>query len=96
MTLAHKRFVPLLFIPIVILLVPFIAMQFTDEVNWKVFDFIIAGALLFSTTFLVDLVVRKVKQQKYRVILVTCLVVLLVLIWAELAVGIFGSPIAGS
>lgn len=80
----------------ILLLIPLIAMQFTDEVNWDGFDFLVAGVLLLSTGLLCELVIRKVKSLKQRVII--CLVILagLVLLWAELAVGIFGSPIAGS
>ena len=35
-----------------ILLVPLVAMQFTDEVDWALADFVVAGALLGGTGFL--------------------------------------------
>jgi len=79
-----------------ILSLPLIAMQFTAEVNWAASDFLIMGALLFATAFAVDLVLKKVKTFKSRLILVFGILALLILIWAEMAVGIFGSPIAGS
>jgi hypothetical protein len=64
-------------------------MQFTDEVNWTLPDFIAAGILLFGTGLLCELVLRKVKKTKHRIAI--CLVILatFLLIWAELAVGIF-------
>lgn len=71
-------------------------MQFTTEVNWTASDFLIMGALLFATAFAVDLVLKKVKTFKSRLILVLGILALLILIWAEMAVGIFGSPIAGN
>lgn len=80
----------------VILSIPLIAMQFTTEVNWTASDFLIMGALLFTTAFAVDLVLKKVKTFKSRLILIFGILALLILIWAELAVGIFGSPFAGS
>ena len=83
-------------IPFVILSIPLIAMQFTKEVNWTLSDFLIMGILLFITTFTIDFVLKKFKTLKSRLILVVATLALLILVWAELAVGIFGSPFAGS
>lgn len=83
-------------IPFVILSIPLIAMQFTKEVNWTLSDFLIMGILLFITTFTIDFVLKKFKTLKSRLILVVATLALLILVWAELAVGIFGSPLAGS
>ena len=70
-------------------------MQFTDEVNWTLADFIVAGVLLLGTGLLCELVVRKVTKIEYMIAL--CIVILgaFLLIWAELAVGIFGTPFSG-
>ena len=83
-------------IPFVILSIPLIAMQFTKEVNWTISDFLVMGILLFTTVFTIDFVLKKFKTLKSRLILIVGIVVLLALVWAELAVGIFGSPLAGS
>ena len=55
-------------LPIVglLLLIPLIAMQLTDEVNWSFFDFIIMSALLTITGLLIVIVVKKIKYYKYR------------------------------
>lgn len=45
-----------------ILLVPFLAMQFTDEVAWTLSDFVIAGTLLFGTGLTYVLVARKTEK----------------------------------
>lgn len=66
-----------------ILMVPLIAMQFTNEVKWSGFDFFIAGILLFGTAFCVDLVLRKVKISGKRFFYIALLLILLFLIWAE-------------
>ena len=42
-----------------ILLLNWLAMQFTDRVKWGVFDFVLAGALLFGIGLAFDLAVRK-------------------------------------
>jgi hypothetical protein len=83
-------------IPFVILSIPLMAMQFTEEVNWTISDFLVMGILLFTTVFTIDFVLKKFKTLKSRLILTVGIVVLLALVWAELAVGIFGSPLAGS
>ena len=51
----------------VILLLPLVAMQFTDEVKWGVFDFVFAGAVLGGTGVLLELAVRKPRTIAYRV-----------------------------
>ena len=80
----------------IILIASFIAMQFTKEINWTASDFLIMGTLLFTTALAADLVLKKVKTFKYRLILFFGISALLILIWAEMAVGIFGSPFAGN
>jgi hypothetical protein len=92
----NKRLTGIMITVTTLLLIPFIAMQFTNEVDWKPFDFIVAAVLLFGTGLMCELVLRKVKNIKYRIAIVVALLVVLVLIWAELAVGLFGTPIAGS
>ena len=71
-------------------------MYFTDEVNWTLIDFVVAGVLLIGTGVICELVLRKIKSKKSRIIILMILLILLILIWVELAVGIFGSPISGS
>ncbi|PRX48863.1 hypothetical protein [Salegentibacter salegens] len=91
-----NRFLIILLIVGVLLLIPFIAMQFSDEVVWTVSDFIIMGILLLVTGMGIDLVLRKVSSSKNRLIIGGIILAVFFMIWAELAVGIFGSPFAGS
>lgn len=78
-----------------ILLVPLIAMLFTDDVDWGVFDFIVIGTLLIGAGVIYEFVTSKLNK-KYRTPLAVVFVAAVVLAWVELAVGIFGSPLAGS
>jgi hypothetical protein len=71
-------------------------MQFSNEVNWSLMDFVLAGILLFGTSLVIELVLRKVKSTKHRLLISGIILLLLFLLWAELAVGIFGSSIAGT
>ena len=96
MTTQNKRLIGMVLTVVFILLIPFIAMQFTDEVNWIASDFAVAAVLLLGTGLACELVLRKVKKTKHRIALCAGILVILFLIWAELAVGIFGSPFSGS
>lgn len=79
-----------------ILLIPFIAMQFSNEVNWSLFDFVLAGVLLMGTGFMIELSIRLIKNKNAQIAMIVAILFGLFLLWAEMAVGIFGSPIAGS
>jgi len=78
-----------------LLLIPLIAMQLTNEVNWSFFDFIIMGALLTIFGLLIGIILQKVKNSKNRLILIVTIIMMFFLIWAELAVGLFGTIFAG-
>ena len=79
-----------------LLLIPAIGMLLTDEVNWGPEDFLTAAILFGVTALLVDVVVRFAKSPLMRLALVGLVLLCLVLVWAELAVGVFGTPFAGS
>ncbi|MCF8273268.1 MAG: hypothetical protein K9I95_05490 [Flavobacteriaceae bacterium] len=91
----NKRLLVILLTVAVILLIPFIAMQFTNEVNWTLFDFVIAGILLLATGFICELAIRKIKNIKYRIAICISVLVIIFLVWADLSVGIFGTPFSG-
>lgn len=92
----NNRLVILLIVAFSLLLIPFFAMQFTDEVNWSKADFIIAGILLVGTALISEILIRKIKSITYRVSLIAVTLIIVILIWIELAVGIFSSPFAGT
>lgn len=96
MITSNQRLTGILLTVAFILAIPFVAMQFTQEVNWSLFDFIVAGTLLLSTGLSIELVMRKVAKSEYRIAICVTLLIALFLIWAELAVGIFGTPFAGN
>ena len=83
--------------PELLLLVPLIAMQFTDEVKWDAIDFVIAGLLLFATGVSYALVTRSATNIIQQAAYAFALGATLFLIWANLAVGLIGSgPHAGN
>lgn len=99
---SNKRLIGILSGVAVVMLI-FLTLQLTigsgvdgQGFNWKPLDFLIAGLLLFSTGLSVELVLRSVKSFKKRLLFCGAILFVLFLVWAELAVGIFGSPFAGS
>ncbi len=93
---SNKRLIGILIFVAIILLVPLIAMQFTSEVQWEYNDFITMGVLLLFTGLSCELIMRKVRQLKYRLLLILGVLTMFFVIWVELAVGVFGTPFAGS
>jgi hypothetical protein len=90
-----KRLTIIVLITAFILLIPFVAMQITDEVNWTLFDFILAGILLLGVGIMCEIVIRKIRNIRYRIVACAVLLLFLIVIWAELAVGIFGTCLGG-
>ena len=74
-----------------VLLVPWIAMQFTEEVAWDLADFGVAALLLGGTGLGIEAVARRVSGNAYRAGAALALCGGLVLVWVNLAVGIVGS-----
>ena len=91
-----KQFLRVLLGTAAILLVPLVAMQFTGEVDWTRSDFVIAAVLLAGTGMLFELAAAKLRSRRARVIALGVIGLGFVFVWAELAVGLVGSPLAGS
>lgn len=83
-------------VPCLLLAAAFFAGLFTEGWNWTTSDFAAAAALLFGAAFFINL--AAVSQKPFFTKLIICLSValVLVLVWIELAVGIFRSPFAGN
>lgn len=79
-----------------LLLIPLVAMQITNEVNWDVADFIVMGVLLFAAGLGLKSAMQ-VDGTTKRILVVIAIVLAFFYIWTELAVGIFNIPgISGS
>ena len=75
----------------VILLLPLIAMQFTDEVVWDETDFIDFGAMLAVACGAFELAARMTGNILYRAAVGVAVAAAFILVWINLAVGIIGS-----
>jgi hypothetical protein len=74
-----------------LLSVPLLAMQFTNEVAWNLADFAVAGGLLAGAGLTFVLLARKSGRFAYRVAAGIAVAAALLLIWINLAVGIIGN-----
>jgi hypothetical protein len=92
----NQRLLGIFIVVAILLSIPAIAMQFTREVTWSAFDFVVAAVLLVGTGLLCELVLRIVKSFKYRLVLCAAILFVLFIVWAELAVGLIGTRFAGS
>ena len=79
-----------------VMLLPLLVMQISDEVVWTPFDFAVAGSLLFGSGLAYVLATRNTRNPRHRVAVAVAVAAALLLIWIELAVGLFGTPLAGS
>ena len=91
MTTPNKRFIGILAAAAVLLLIPFVA-----RFPWGAFDFIAAGILLFGAGIAIEIALRLITKWEYRIAACVGILIALALLWTEVAVGLFGSPIGGS
>lgn len=73
----------------VLLLLPLVAMQFTPEIVWDQADFAIFGVMLAVACGAFELAVRLTHRPAYRVLASLALTGGFILLWAQLAVGVF-------
>ncbi len=81
---------------LLLLLLPMLGMFISNEINWSVFDFIIMGILILSMSFGIKQVLRTTRNIKNRSLIIGLILIIFIIVWIELAVGIFESPFAGS
>ena len=75
--------------PLLLLGIPLIGNIFVDGFNWGFFDFIIMGSLILLFSSGINLVLLRQKSIQYNVTFIGVLVLIFLIIWAELAVGIW-------
>lgn len=73
-----------------ILLIPVVGMQVSDEWDWSPFDFIFATVVLFGAALAYELVAGRGGTAAYRVATGIAVATALVLVWINAAVGIIG------
>lgn len=74
-----------------LLLIPLTAKLFLADMAWDLFDFIAAGILLFGAGLTFVLIARMGNNATYRIAAGVAVAAGLLLVWANLAVGLVGS-----
>lgn len=88
---AGKSVLLVAFATAALLMVPLVAMQFTEEVNWTTLDFAVAGCLLFGSGLAYVLIAQGTNHVAGRAAACLAVAAALMLVWVNLAVGIIGS-----
>ena len=82
--------------PLSLLIIPLLGVILTNSVEWSMFDFLLMGSLLLVLGIGIELTSLNFKQLNTRIAIISFIILLFLLIWIELAVGIFNSPFAGN
>ncbi len=91
MKIVKKRLIVWAVVISLILMVSLVAMQFTDEIDWNLFDFVVMGTVLIGIGIAYELVARKSTKTVYRVAFGIGLTGAFLLFWVNGAVGIIGN-----
>ena len=84
-----KKYIVVVLFVLFLLLIPFTMMLLTDRIRWSLLDFTIAGILLVITISTIHFIFRKIKNTKYFIVTSIAFLILMLLIWIEIAVGVF-------
>lgn len=91
-TLARRPRARVAFATALLLLLPALAMWFTDEMAWGPLDFALAGALIAGAGSVIEWLVRRPGGIAYRAAVMVALVAALMFVWSNLALGMVGEP----
>lgn len=74
-----------------LILLPFVAMQFTREVSWTIADFVFAAVMIGGSCVVLELALRLTSNWAYRGAVALALAAIFLLVWINAAVGIIGN-----
>jgi hypothetical protein len=80
----NKRLIAILLAVAGLLLIPLVAMRFTDEVNWTPMDFGVMGAMLLITGLGIEVALRVVRATWVRAAAVAAILFGFLMVWGTL------------
>lgn len=90
MILPTKSIVRVVIATALILLIPLVAMQFTDQVVWTLSDFVIIAIVLLGAGFSYEFLASRSEGILHHLAVASAVGVALFLVWVNLAVGVVG------
>lgn len=91
-----QRILRLIAIVLMILAIPFIGMQLRADVAWSMADFVLAAIVLCGAGVVYEIIRTILNTPRQRMLVGIGIAVIVFVGWVELAVGVFGTPFAGS
>ena len=82
--------------PLSLLIIPLLGVLLTNAVEWGIFDFLLMGSLLLVLGIAINLTLLNIKYFNKRIAIIFFIILIFLLIWVELAVGVFNTPFAGT
>ena len=82
--------------PLSLLIIPLLGVLLTNAVEWGIFDFLLMGSLLLVLGIAINLTFLNIKYFNKRIAIIFFVILIFLLIWVELAVGVFNTPFAGT
>lgn len=77
-------------VPAALLMIPLVAMQFSEQVDWSLFDFVIMGGLMYGLIAAYEFLAKLSGNTLYRAGAGLALLMSFLLTWINGAVGIIG------
>jgi len=91
-----RGLIAVLLVPAILLLVPLVGMQVSDEWNWDVGSFVLAYALMAGVGLAYRWVTKRTGSPSYRLGAGLALVTAFLIFWISAAVGIIGAENPGN
>lgn len=99
MTISHSQIqllIKVFLTTLGVLMIPLVLTLTLSDFNWELLDFVVGGLLIFSFGVYLTMLWKSKKSRRQKHLFFWIGLLVLVLIWMELAVGIFGTPFSGS